>query len=193
MARKKLEILINNINFELYIKNQFFFFCLFVLTENRFICECRLRWIFDLHNQTKNKDLKHSLERITCTLEHTHQPINDNTLNDPRYQIHFETSSRNSQPMKFDLHNDLGMQSNHIDDEHRRQHHSGIAETVELLSINPNQLPCETVTDPTELPLQRESVAGYDLGKLFNSSSTTIVANFIATGALLFMALVISS
>lgn len=113
------------------------------------------------------------MERITCTLEHTHQVINDNTLNDPRYQIHFETNPRHVKPMNFDIHNDLSIPSNHID-QHRK--HAGIAEKVELLSLKQNQLPCETVTDPTELPLQRESVSSYDLGKLFQSSGVSSIA-----------------
>lgn len=158
---------------------------MFNLSENRFICECRLRWIFELHNQTKNRELKQSLERITCMLEHTHQVNNDNTLNDPRYQIHFETN--HAQPLDFDVHNDLTVPTNHINARHSKIH-SSMAEKVELLNVNPNQLPCETVTDPTELPLQRESVSGYEIGgfKLFASGAVShvIATNFIATAIL---------
>ncbi|XP_031639754.1 uncharacterized protein LOC116351754, partial [Contarinia nasturtii] len=152
---------------------------------NRFICECRLRWIYDLHNQTKNRELKQSLERITCMLEHTHQVINDNTLNDPRYQIQFDTGARHTQPLDFDVHNDLSA-TNQFNERHSKMRSSS-AEKVELLNLNPNQLPCETVTDPTELPLQRESVSGYEIGglnfKLFSSSavSNTVTTNVIAT------------
>lgn len=162
--------------------------------ENRFICECRLRWIFDLHNQTKNRELKQSLERITCTLEHTHQVINDNTLNDPRYQIHFETGPRQVQPMDFDVHNDLSIPSNHLNE--RQKSHPSMTEKVELLNLNPNQLPCETVTDPTELPLQRESVSGYDIGfKLFSTGDAHRLTgcNFIATAMMATLAAVILS
>lgn len=165
--------------------------CLFA--ENRFICECRLRWIFDLHNQTKNRELKQSLERITCTLEHTHQVINDNTLNDPRYQIHFETNPRHVQPLDFDVHNDLSVPSNHLEQRHQKTH-SSMAEKIELLNLNPNILPCETVTDPTELPLQRESVSGYDIGfKLFSSSDVPPFTNYILTTMLAFVAMLILS
>lgn len=150
-----------------------------------------MRWIFDLHNQTKNKDLRHSLERITCTLEHTHQVINDNTLNDPRYQIHFETSPRYSQPLDFDVHNDLSVQSNHLDMQqqqqqrnHQKQPHTTVTETVELLNLNPHKLPCEAVTDPTELPLQRESVSGLDIGFKLFSSDVAQITNCVATTVL---------
>lgn len=114
-------------------------------------------------------------------MENTHHIINDNTLNDPRYQIHFETSPHKVHPLNIDVHNDLNLQSsssqNHFDE--RRQQQTG--EKVELMSLNPNQLPCERVTDPTELPLQHEPVTGPDSwnilkGKLFKSSSTAISA-----------------
>lgn len=193
--------------FTLYIDvNNFLLF--FSVSENRFICECRLRWIFDLHNQTKNRELKQSLERITCTLEHTHQVINDNTLehthqvindntlNDPRYQIQFETAPRPMQPMDFDVHNDLSMPSNNIEEQRRQRPRPLVTEKVELLNLNPNQLPCETVTDPTELPLQRESVSGYDIGfKLFSSSAPpkAIAINFIATALSMISAAIILS
>lgn len=155
-----------------------------------------MRWIFDLHNQTKNRELKQSLERITCTLEHTHQVMNDNSLNDPRYQIQFETAPRQVQPMDFDVHNDLNMPPNHIDDQRRQRQRTSATEKIELLNLNPNQLPCETVTDPTELPLQRESVSGYEIGfKLFSSSATSqaIAINFMATAMLAFLAVMILS
>lgn len=148
-----------------------------------------MRWIFDLHNQTKNRELKQSLERITCTLEHTPQVMPDNTLNDPRYQIHFETSPRYSQPLDFDVHNDLTVQSNHLDMQHQQQQqrnhqkqpHTTVTETVELLNLNPHKLPCEAVTDPTELPLQRESVSGLDIGFKLFSSDVSQISNCMAT------------
>lgn len=164
--------------------------------ENHFICECRLRWIFDLHNQTKNRELKQSLERITCMFEPTHQVINDNTLNDPRYQIQFETSmgARHTQPLDFDIHNDLSVTTNQLNERHSKIYSSS-GEKVELLSLNSNQLPCETVTDPTELPLQRESVSGIEIGgfKLFSSSATSnVVTNVIATTILVIMSTAIN-
>lgn len=157
--------------------------------ENRFICDCRLRWIFDLYNQTKNRDLKHSLERVKCTLESTHHVINDNTLNDPRYQIHFETGPHKV-PMNIDVHNDLSLAGNGnsaYDMEQRRQQSTISGEKVELMGLNPNTLPCERVTDPTELPLQHEPVTGPDSwnilkGKLFKSAAIKISAvNLFAT------------
>lgn len=117
-------------------------------------------------------------------LEPTNQVINDNTLNDPRYQIQFETGSRHVQPMDFDVHNDLTVSKNQFN-ERPTKIRSSMAENVELLKLKPNQLPCEAVTDPTELPLQRESVSGYEIGgfNLFSSSgiSNVVTTNVIAT------------
>lgn len=158
------------------------------IPENRFICDCRLRWIFDLHNQTKNKELRYSLERISCTLEHNQQQQQQQqqAVNDPRYQVHFETNPRHVQPLDYDVSNDLSISANHIDQQHRK-HPQGPTEKVELLNLKPNNLPCEVVADPTELPLQRESVSGYDLGKLFQSSAAagpTIASTMYATAFL---------
>lgn len=47
-----------------------------------------------------------------------------------------------------------------------------VKEVVELFSIDPNQLRCEQIAEPTELPLQRES-AVMDFTKLFKSSATS--------------------
>lgn len=112
------------------------------------------------------------MERITCTLEHIHQQA----VNDPRYQVHFESNPRHVQPLDYDVNNDLSISANHIDQQHRK-HPQGATEKVELLNLKPNNLPCESVTDPTELPLQRESVSGYDLGKLFQSSGAVSIAS----------------
>lgn len=56
------------------------------------MCDCRLQWIYELRNRTKNMNLKQSLEQIECTLfnekDKTIQPIvnNDLTLNGRHYQ-----------------------------------------------------------------------------------------------------------
>lgn len=47
-----------------------------------------------------------------------------------------------------------------------------LKEVVQLSTIDPNHLPCEQVAEPTELPLQRESV-GMDFGGLFKSSAAS--------------------
>lgn len=80
------------------------------------------------------------------------------------------------QPLDFEITNDLTVSANHIDQQHRKHSAGGATEKVELLNLKPNNLPCEAVTDPTELPLQRESMAGFDVSKLFQSSGTVSLA-----------------
>lgn len=146
-----------------------------------------MRWVFDLYNQTKNRDLKHSLERIKCTLESTtHHVAPENTLNDPRYQIHFKTVPHKMNEMNMDVHNDLNMQSNQYNNGRRQTQSTLTGDQIELMNLSPNLLPCEKVTDPTELPLQHEPVTGPDSwnilkGKLFKSSAVTLKTTNILT------------
>lgn len=145
-----------------------------------------MRWVFDLHNQTKNRDLKHSLERLKCTLENTHHVAPENTLNDPRYQIHFETVPHKMNAMNMDVHNDLNMQSNQYNNGRRQTQSTITGDQMELMNLSPNLLPCEKVTDPTELPLQHEPAAGSESwnilkGKLFKSSAVTLKTTNILT------------
>ncbi|CAK9813096.1 Con [Anthophora quadrimaculata] len=39
------------------------------VSGNKLICDCKLAWIWGLRNETKNKQLRHSLEALTCFLE----------------------------------------------------------------------------------------------------------------------------
>lgn len=47
---------------------------MFHVTDNEFICDCRLAWIFDLKNRTRNFELKYSLEEIECTMKTKERP-----------------------------------------------------------------------------------------------------------------------
>lgn len=58
-----------------------------------------------------------------------------------------------------------------------------LKEVVRLSSLDQNHLRCEQVAEPTELPLQRESV-GMDFGSIFKSSATSAQ---LAAGRLLAM------
>nr|XP_029727844.1 connectin-like [Aedes albopictus] len=37
--------------------------------DNKLMCDCRLLWLFDLHNATKNDHLRYTLQQIECTIE----------------------------------------------------------------------------------------------------------------------------
>lgn len=49
-------------------------FSVFFVTDNEFICDCRLAWIFDLKNRTRNFELKYSLEEVECTMKTKERP-----------------------------------------------------------------------------------------------------------------------
>lgn len=137
-----------------------------------------MRWIFDLYNQTKNRNLKHSLELIKCTREPVSHTLNDNSLNDPRYHIHVE------QTMDMDVHNDLTVSNDHYNG--RRQN---TGEKIDLLSLPPNSLHCERVTDPTELPLQHEPVTGPDSWNLFHFPSSSMQLTSMNVFSIIFVAI----
>lgn len=139
---------------------------IFLIPENNFICECRLRWIFDLHNHTKNDDLRRSLEKISCYLDRTQTALNDHNQ---QQHFNYKINPRNN-PIDFDfIQNEL----NNMPIQPRAE---VIKEVVTLFSLNPNHLPCEQVAEPTELPLQRESV-GMDFVGIFKSSGAIDLYN----------------
>ncbi|XP_016987266.1 connectin [Drosophila rhopaloa] len=40
-----------------------------LVSDNKFICDCRLQWIFELKNRTRHLQLRDSLEELHCTLQ----------------------------------------------------------------------------------------------------------------------------
>uniref|UniRef100_A0A1A9WLG0 Uncharacterized protein n=1 Tax=Glossina brevipalpis TaxID=37001 RepID=A0A1A9WLG0_9MUSC len=41
-------------------------------TDNNFICDCRLQWLYELKNRTRHQQLRESLEEFVCTLQEPH-------------------------------------------------------------------------------------------------------------------------
>ncbi|XP_063709040.1 connectin-like [Culicoides brevitarsis] len=118
------------------------------LTENRLVCDCRLKWVFELRQKTKHEDMRQSLQRIECRYDdasssNTH--VIDNTL------LH--------QPPHGP--NDDGQ----YEDEPAYEADLARGNVIQLLHFGEEQLPCPQrliAADPTELPLPRESI-GMDL------------------------------
>lgn len=141
-----------------------------------------------MRNHTKNGNLRDSLESLACTLE---RPNHD--LYDPRGPTNYKLGPRHTQ-MDFDyIQNDLN--SNHNVPGPVNLRPKVLKEVVQLFTIDPNHLPCEQVAEPTELPLQRESV-GMDFGSIFKSSATSaqlVGGRLLAMIALPMLAIVIVS
>lgn len=144
-----------------------------------------------MRNRTKNADLRRTIERTQCLLESS--SANALTIENANQYNNYKTAQR-AYPSEFDgedpfNHNDLG---NHLDDFKQKPNKMN-REMVQLFNIDVNHLPCESLTEPTELPLSRESV-GMDLGRVFQFSNgarasqgnliavcTLIIAYFLAT------------
>lgn len=119
--------------------------------ENRFICDCRLAWVYDLSNRTRNEDLRESLSKIECTLgKKTYYS------NDPRQTQAVDSTL---QEPAFDDEGD------YIED--AAENESTIEEkpeVVNLFKLGKEQLPCpEELIGPTDGPNPRESKGLLDL------------------------------
>lgn len=138
--------------FKLYsISNRIFLFP----TENDLICDCRLSWLIELKNQTKNDDLRLSLEEIECLLK--------------KPKDAFQKTSKI-------LHNAIDRPPQDAEDETEYYDDEPDGKTIQLMKLKSSNLPCpEEASDPTELPLSRESI-GFDMSwvKVVTSTSSTL-------------------
>lgn len=119
--------------------------------ENRFTCDCRLAWVYDLSNRTRNEDLRESLSKIECTLgKKTYYS------NDPR-----QTQSVDSTLLEPTFDDD----GDYIED--AAENESTVEEkpeVVNLFKLGKEQLPCpEELIGPTDGPNPRESKGLLDL------------------------------
>ncbi|XP_076171931.1 uncharacterized protein LOC143148961 isoform X2 [Ptiloglossa arizonensis] len=53
----------------------------FYLSGNKLICDCKLAWIWGLRNETKNRQLRDALEKLTCFLESNNASRKINNVN----------------------------------------------------------------------------------------------------------------
>lgn len=158
---------------------RFLYRLLLSFTENQFVCDCRLTWIYDVRNRTKNFDLRRTIDRITCRMD------NDHSLY--KFNNKYNTNIRRTAAHEYD---DFGNDLSHspaygVNGGHHQQHDfPEDHRIVPLMSIGIEHLPCvEEMTDPTELPLSRESI-GMDLSWL-SGHGYRITGNICITFGLL--------
>ncbi|XP_039453246.1 connectin-like [Culex pipiens pallens] len=154
-----------------------------LLKENKLICDCRLAWLFDLANTTKNDNLRHTLRQLECLYELKA----DNRGAGPipiSVQHQLSDLSRPHDILGYDDSTDYGG-LDHLD--HGQPQH-GVGYGVQpvhrpdpyapkaplnaagqqvftLMKLRKQDLlPCtKELDEPTELPLSRESI-GIDMG-----------------------------
>ncbi|XP_058129226.1 connectin-like [Anopheles ziemanni] len=147
------------------------------LKENRFICDCRLLWLFDLRNSTKNEDLRYTLQQVEClydvkgapgmygasSLVHTQlKDFGRNPL-EPDDDYYDEAGHRKqalSVHKKFSSSRSAGDGGQSLVPPQDK----GQLQTVTLMKLPKDIiLPCpKELDEPTELPLSRESI-GLDM------------------------------
>lgn len=116
-----------------------------IISDNPFICDCRLKWVYELHEQTKNIYLKQALEELKCAMDDNYF---GEILNSRRLSYDNEIYQENKQE---NYENDVHA----IESNFNKKHNNVI-----LLTIRPNELPpcADVVTESSEVPLSRESI-----------------------------------
>ncbi|XP_059619564.1 connectin-like [Phlebotomus argentipes] len=138
------------------------------IDENKFICDCRLAWMFDLRNNTNNTKLRLSLRDLECTLDPSRtsiQVVSRGKAKDEYYTEEEDTVEAN----------EVVIPKSHIDDQGPR--------AVRLLSLRKNQLPChQELQFPTELPKPQESIKVIPNDELQQTTSNATEAPELAAG-----------
>lgn len=100
-----------------------------------------MSWLIELKSQTKNEDLRLALDEIECLLKKPKDPFHKTNRID--HNNIERTPAEEDEPEYYDDEPD--------------------AKTVRLTQLKAANLTCpEEVSDPTELPLSRESI-GFDM------------------------------
>lgn len=123
-----------------------------------------MTWLIDLRNQTKNTELKQTLDEVECLLKKTKDSFNHHKAS----RIDHNTIER--------PHGEEDEPEEYYDDEPD-------GKTVRLMQLKPANLTCpEETSDPTDLPLPRESI-GFDMNwvkVLQTSTSSSSLRNSIS-------------
>ncbi|CAK1543259.1 unnamed protein product [Leptosia nina] len=110
-----------------------------LLEGNNFVCNCQLKWIHLLRNETSSQNIKDSLDGVTCKMD---PPIASSAYNKMSDNIKMNTKLETVEIMKQDATN-----KKHIDDTKKGAKRN-------LLKIPPETLPCpEEKVETTEMPV----------------------------------------
>lgn len=150
------------------------------VSDNKLTCDCRLAWMFDLRARTKNIDIRRAIESISCSISRP-SLVSHDIPDASQYNI------ENPYPItEYDEMGNVLAEGNHQNQMmfHRKESATSNNEfhtdknIVLLMHIGVDNLPCLPVqdTDPTELPLPRESI-GLDLSWLSSINRATSLPN----------------
>lgn len=148
-----------NLFHENYLNFSFFLYFLFSsFLGNHLTCDCRLRWVFNLSKNTKNVDLRESLHRIQCVLAPKPTHLNtdffggiENTFKKPLHHNHNMPEDDLIEYNYEELSYGADVETSNV--------RIGTGQLSSLLKLKSENLPCpQELIEPTELPLQRESI-----------------------------------
>ncbi|XP_052863375.1 connectin-like [Anopheles cruzii] len=185
------------------------------LKDNRFVCDCRLLWLFDLRNNTKNDVLRQALQQIECLHDFKGTsvyglPLPNHLLKEYGRELvpatdtdyYDETGHRLQKPPQVAVQKKFSSARSASDE--RAAVAAGQLEkpatlmgpqTVTLMSLRKDTImPCpKELDEPTELPLSRESI-GLDMGWRSSVTATSATGRLgggsaaLLVGTLLFFA-----
>lgn len=161
------------------------------VTDNPFVCDCRLSWMYELRNVTKNERVKSVLDELICYMDDpsglksiTKSSFAENNLQ--TLEDDGNNNNNNKYPDGDDYENiddfNYGQQQdsshNYVTESHDpRQRH--------LLQLTPSELPCDTNEAQTEASLNVKMTPAY-AEMNFNTNKSvrinfTIFLNLITT------------
>ncbi|CAK1582523.1 unnamed protein product [Parnassius mnemosyne] len=120
-----------------------------LLEENSFVCDCRLKWMHTLRDETKSQSTKESLESVTCKIDPPIVSSAYNNMDDTDSKLDFnkeilhagitiETIDKNNITDKKTTAEDISKE--HVNDIIIPSAKKGVKRTV--LKIPPETLPC---------------------------------------------------
>ncbi|XP_025832932.1 connectin [Agrilus planipennis] len=126
----------------------------FYIQDNDFVCDCRLKWMYGLYNETKSDRVKEVLKDLTCYLEDIQEETYDNNDDNYVFDDNYVTASIEELRDPF---------------------------IRRLLHIPPNELPCpQKIKNPTEIPRYPDKTPAYaEINSIGRCSTTSLLPLFI--------------
>ncbi|XP_044254376.1 connectin [Tribolium madens] len=140
----------------------------FYIADNKFVCDCRLAWLHNLRNETKNPSIRNTLDEITCYMESAGQSLAQGTLpssttapravdnqfpeNAEDYKYDYETVEYDNDIYDQQQDSSLNYVTASGPKDPRKRH---------LFEIPLQELPCPQQEHPTEAPRTLLHTPGY--------------------------------